>query len=292
MDSIAEQEFTDFEVVVTDDSPGGEVGEICKDYAAKFDLQYHRNERSLGTPENWNASMRLAKGNWIKLMHDDDWFAGPGSLGEFKKAIDANPDVHFIFSAYENIFLDENRTKPVHAKTTGLKQLVIDPVTLFSSNVIGPPSVVIHHNDKRTFYDPKVKWVVDIDFYIRFLDKRSFFYLDKPLVKVGIGKEQVTQDCFRQRQVEIPEAFYLMEKTGVQHLENILVYDGWWRLMRNLEVRNLEDIRKSGYIGTIPVVVKSMVRWQRKFPLKMLKLGLISKPLMFLNYIFNKKRIH
>ncbi len=291
MDSIAVQGFRDFEVVLTDDSPDDEAGNLCREYSGKFELQYHRNEKALGTPENWNAAMRLARGEWIKLMHDDDWFAGPESLGEFKKAIEANPEAGFIFSAYENVFLDENRSRIVHAKSTGLKQLLIDPVTLFSSNVIGPPSVVIHRNDRNVYYDPQVKWVVDIDFYISYLDKQAFFYLDKPLVKVGIGKEQVTRDCFRQRLVEIPEAFYLLEKTGVHHLENILVYDGWWRLMRNLEIRKPEDIRKSGYIGHIPVVIRSMISWQKKYPLKLLRVGVFSKSLMFLNYIFNKKRI-
>ena len=99
MDSIAEQDFRDFEVVVTDDSPNEEVGELCRSYAEKFSLKYHRNNFPLGTPENWNEAIRQAGGAWIKLMHDDDWFSAATSLQEFKNAIEANPEAGFIFSA-------------------------------------------------------------------------------------------------------------------------------------------------------------------------------------------------
>lgn len=291
LDSIALQEFRDFEVIVTDDSPDQEVATLCENYKGMFPLRYHRNEIPLGTPENWNEAIRRAGGEWIKLMHDDDWFRDAHSLGEFKEAADKHPGIDFIFSAYENHFLERNERRIVKAGAGKLKQLENEPATLFSSNVIGPPSVVMHRRDASAFYDPRVKWVVDIEFYIRMLNGKKFYYIDEPLVNVGIGSEQVTVDCFRQRQVEIPEAFYLFEKTSLKPLKNVLVYDGWWRLLRNLEVRKDSDISDSGYGGAVPTLIRSMIRWQRKVPLPLLKMGVISKPLMFLSYIYNKKRI-
>ncbi len=291
LDSIVNQEFGDFEVIVTDDSPDQEVAALCESYKERFSLRYHRNEKALGTPENWNAAIRMANGEWIKLMHDDDWFRGTDSLQKFKDATERHPQVDFFFSAYENHYLERNEQQVVKTSLSKLKQLEKEPATLFSSNVIGPPSVVMHRRDGVTLYDPRVKWVVDIEFYIRALKGRSFHYIDEPLVNVGIGSEQVTVDCFRQRQVEIPEAFYLFGKTSMKPLRNILVYDGWWRLLRNLEVRKNSDIIGSGYGGPIPPVIGSMVRWQRRIPLRLLKIGAISKPLMFLHYIYNKKRI-
>ena len=47
---------------------------------------YYKNIKVLGTPENWNESIRKAKGAWIKLMHDDDWFANENSLQKFYEA--------------------------------------------------------------------------------------------------------------------------------------------------------------------------------------------------------------
>lgn len=291
LDSISIQTFRDFEVIVSDDSPGLEVKHLCDEFQTHFAIKYVHNSVPLGTPANWNASMRLATGDWIKLMHDDDWFSRKDSLALFVQAVRDNPGIDFIFSAYTNRYLIDDRRETVKAPVSRRKQLARDPVTLFASNIVGPPSVVMHRKDLATQYDEKVKWVVDIDFYVRYLRNRRFHYVDTPLVNVGIGDDQVTADCFRKRQVEIPEAFHLLQKTGHRHLNNILVYDGWWRLLRNLEIRHVRDVSESGFAGDIPVTIRSMIYWQSKFPLKTLRFGPLSKSLMFLNYIYNKKRI-
>ena len=98
LDSITIQRFTDFEVVVTDDSPDKSVGRLCEEFALLMPLKYFRNVKQLGTPENWNEAVRRASGEWIKIMHDDDWFAGADSLAEYEKAIGSHPETAFIFS--------------------------------------------------------------------------------------------------------------------------------------------------------------------------------------------------
>lgn len=291
LDSIAIQTFREFEVIVTDDSPDGEVKVLCDQYAGHFPLRYFRNEKALGTPENWNEAVRRASGQWIKIMHDDDWFAEPDSLTGYARAIAAHPQASFIFSAYRDVFLDEDRTREMFVPPARYKKFLRNKTVLFASNIVGPPSVVLYKKEPRMDFDRTVKWVVDIDFYIRYLGTATPVYIDRILVNVGLGKAQVTQDCFRQREVEIPENFHLLQKVGYVNLKNILVYDAFWRLMRNLEIRRIEDITGSGYTGEIPAVILSMVAWQRLLPLRFWKIGPVSKTGMFLNYLFNYYKI-
>jgi glycosyltransferase involved in cell wall biosynthesis len=338
LDSIAMQTFRDFEVIVTDDSPDLAVKTLCEQYKERLPLSYFRNERPLGTPENWNEAVRRANGEWIKIMHDDDWLAGKDSLACFAEAIGngrggaaagnergvsavrgasaagnvreaaisdereasvagnepgagGEPGVSFIFSAYRDIFLNENRQREMFVSSFRYKAFLQNRATLFSRNIVGPPSVVMYKKDRAVVFDGRVKWVVDIDFYIRYLEGRKPAYIDKVLVNVGLGEEQVTRDCFRQRPVEIPENFYLLNKIGPGCLKNILVYDAWWRLMRNLEIDSREDITGAGYTGPIPAVILSMVRWQHKMSRRLLGVGIVSKTLMFLHYISHYNRI-
>jgi len=291
LDSIATQHFRDFEVIVSDDSPDQAVGHLCAQFSSLFTLHYFRNERALGTPENWNAAARKATGKWIKIMHDDDWFAGEHSLSAYAQAIDADPDTAFILSANRDIFLDEGRSREMFVPRSRYKAFLRDKTILIGKNIVGPPSVVLYQRLPPVEFDPTVKWVVDIDFYIRYLATTHPVYINKILVNVGLGKEQVTRDCFRQRVVEIPENFYLLNKVGYGHLKNILVYDAWWRLMRNLEIRSREDITGSGYTGNIPSVILSMVKWQRKLPLGFWKIGALSKTGMLVNYLVNYHKI-
>ena len=104
LDSIEIQRFRSFEVVVTDDSPDENVQLLCAAFREKFSLHYQRNTSPLGTPENWNEAIRLAKGKWIKLMHDDDWFASADSLQAFAEAVGKHPNGRFFFSAYRNLY--------------------------------------------------------------------------------------------------------------------------------------------------------------------------------------------
>jgi glycosyltransferase involved in cell wall biosynthesis len=291
LDSIVSQTFRDFEVIVTDDSPDDAVDLLCAGYREKLPLQYYRNPTAFGTPENWNEAVRRAKGEWIKIMHDDDWFASADSLDDYVGAITAHPEARFIFSAYRDVFLDEGREREMYLPKARYKAFLRDKTILFGKNIVGPPSVVLYKRLPAVEFDPAVKWVVDIDFYIRILAKGQPVYIGKILVNVGLGKTQVTQDCFRQRVVEIPENFYLLGKVGYGHLKNILVYDAWWRLMRNLEIRHPEDISGSGYTGWIPPVILSMVRWQRLLPFRFWKIGPLSKAGMSLNYLVNYFKI-
>ena len=125
---------------------------------------------------------------------------------------------------------------------------------------------------------------MDIDFYIRVLSHENPAYVSKALVKIGISDEQVTRTSFRQGSIEIPESFRLLNKTGLQHLRNMLVYDAWWRLLRNLHIRGKDDFIHYRYTGTFPSIIVSMINWQKKISPAILRMGLVSKCLMWLHY--------
>ncbi len=289
LDSIVLQTFTDFEVIITDDSNDSSVEVLAKTYLNNFSLLYIKNEKTLGTPENWNEAIRHAKGEWIKLMHDDDWLAHAGSLSAFADAVKQSPSSSFFYSAYINVFENSGKQVPVYINSFRKRKLQQNPVTLFSRNVIGPPSVTLVRNDKKIWYDGKTKWVVDIDFYIGFLENNLPFYIDKLLVKVGINEEQVTHSTFRVANVEIPENFYLLNKVGIKNLRELLIYDAWWRMMRNLKITSLSKIRESGYDGEVHYVIKTMISWQMKMPFQILKIGFFSKLIMFIHYLIYRR---
>jgi glycosyltransferase involved in cell wall biosynthesis len=291
LDSITIQTYRHFEVIVTDDSPDDSVKELCAQYQSVLPLRYFRNPVALGTPENWNEAIRQASGKWIKLIHDDDWLVNEHSLAQFARAITAYPDAQFFFCAYRNVFLESGRQEDVFIQQARYKALHEEPATLFSSNVVGPPSVVMHRNDKQFFYDKQVKWVVDIDFYIRYFQHTKPVYIPSLLMNVGMGEHQVTQDCFRKRVVEIPENFYLLNKVGMKKLRHVLVYDAWWRLMRNLEIRYEKEIREAGYTGPVHPVLIAMIRWQRAIPRNLLTTGIFSKISMFAHYLLYRKQL-
>ncbi len=293
LDSIELQTYRQFEVVVADDSPDNEVSNLCRSHPLSTVIRYFKNEIPLGTPENWNESIRRASGGWIKLMHDDDWFLNPGALKTFVTAVRLNPERSFFFSEYTNVFLDKDKNQRTDVRLTRQwqKRLEKDPKSLLSSNRIGPPSVTLHKNIPGILYDSALKWLVDIDFYIRFLRNSKPVLISENLIAVGLGEEQVTKQVFRNPAVEIPENLYELNKIGIASLRNIFIYDAYWRFLRNLDIRTISQIRESGYQGTIPTLIESMISFQSSIPGAVLKNGFFSKFLMFTHYTIHCTKI-
>ena len=288
LNSASFQTFKDFEVIVTDDSPGTEVEELCKQYENNFRLFYKKNTPALSTPANWNEAIKHANGEWIKLMHDDDWFANEHSLELFAKEMAQNKK--FIFSAYYNVFENNSSTQQKLFPKQWRQRIIKNPVTLLSANVIGPPSVTLIHRSITDQYDTSMKWRVDIDFYIRLLkSQQSFIYINTPLINVGISDSQVTNSCINQPEVELPEGLLLLIKYGVEPLKNILVYDAWWRIIRNVGVRSLNGLERYTAYQEWPAVIIQMVNHQSKILPSVLKIGVFSKLFMFLSYLANQR---
>src|SRR5438477_7380483 len=82
LESVTRQKFIDFEIIVSDDSTTDEVSNLLSNFNFGRKLKYFRNHPSLGSPENWNASIRQATGQYIKIMHHDDLFTSETSLSE------------------------------------------------------------------------------------------------------------------------------------------------------------------------------------------------------------------
>lgn len=214
LESILAQNFEDYEVIVTDDSDGGAISELVSSIDDKRIL-YYKNERQLGSPTNWNRAISLAKGEYIKVIHHDDWFPNKDCLMQFVKLLDEHPSSVLGFSS-SYACQSDGSVAYVHAPSTAqLEELRADPSYLVFNNYIGAPSATIFRNKEHTLFDENFKWLVDIDFYITLLSSScsSYSYTSDPLICIAIeGDHKVTNECSGIQQVEISEHVLLFNK--------------------------------------------------------------------------------
>ena len=281
LESIKNQTFIDYEVIITDDSPGDDIQKLATYYASYFDLQYHRNLVVLGSPANWNRAIKLARGEWIKVMHHDDWLAKPEALEVFANYAKKSQD-DLIFSAYSNI--TEGTRQNVLLSKLNQKALHHNPLHLFVSNYVGNPSTTLVRNNRNSWYDENLKWVVDFEFYLQILKAGKFNYINDALINVGIHERQVTKSVFRNRAVEIPENIYMLKKHGLDILKNVKVFDYYWRIFRNLEVRSVAEVQEHLQDEKCPLVLQQMLKRQFNYSLSFLKNGFKSKAAMLMAY--------
>jgi len=227
LDSLTIQTFTDYEVIISDDSDNDEIKHLLTGY--KFQsLRYLKNEKALGSPENWNNALRQATGKYVKILHHDDYFTGANSLGKFVDCMEKNPGAAFCFS-YTNIYFKRQDEYFLYKQTPSqLNRLRVDPEFLFFRNVIGAPSVTFFRNEPALLFNKDYKWLVDVEFYIRYLKKlKTFVSIAEPLVTIVDGEEgQITQDVSKDKKMVISEHLSLFSLLYTERLntEKALLY--------------------------------------------------------------------
>lgn len=284
LESIGKQDYNNFEVVITDDSGADNAIEHYIDSNHfKFPLSYIKNKIPLGSPLNWIESIKHAKGEWIKIMHDDDAFFGSDSLRKFSQSIYFNTDV--IFSGY--VIHDEksdSRSVKLLSKIR-FQQIKKNPFLLFASNEIGPPSVMLFKKSITEQFDNRLKWIVDWEFYIRVIKKYKAQYIHDKLVVISYNESQITNQCIRNPAIEIYETMIFYDLYGKVLFKHILLFDAWWRLIRNLKIDSIEDFSVHTYLP-IPDQIRSIIKFQSIFPNNLLRIGFFSKLYMTICYLY------
>lgn len=253
--SVLIQKFRDYEIIITDDSTNDDIYEYLKGQLWFGSLKYVRNTPSLGSPANWNKALSLATGKFIKILHHDDQFFDDESLGKFVDALESNPHSNVVFCSILNCNAQTGVDRIHRPTSRELSELSSDPSILFCGNYVGPPSGTLFRAPTKYLFNEKLKWLVDIDFYIQNWSGKEFFYLPQVLIKVTSGSpHQVTRSCEHDLQINIFE--YLTVFDSIKENLSKQKYDSCIRMLKiifaNLNVQSIEQIRQAGYLGSIP----------------------------------------
>lgn len=240
LQSIAEQDYTDYEINISDDSSNEEIAELIETYQQsdlKGKIRYVHNERSLGHIFNWNAAIQMATGEYIKIMFSDDWFTFPNSLSKLVELLDKNPQANLAFCGSRQVMLDDSAETSVHNQNIGraydrratdvfIGRLKADYRNLFLGNEIGAPSAVMYRRtDTLYLFDEKSNWASDMFLYFDILQENAqFVYAYKPLISIGMHENQYTE-MFSERDMRIYQDYrYLYTKYELWKSEKCRTY--------------------------------------------------------------------
>ena len=184
LDSLQAQTFRDFEVIITDDASADGTAAIAQEYAerdARF--KFHANAGHLGLVGNWNCGIRLARGEWIKPVFQDDLLL-PYCLDrmlafarekksrflacrrEFAFAPETAPETRqFYVESAANI--ERFFEKQKNVSTAGFAKAIIECV---GANFLGEPTVVLMHReifDRCGFFNEQLIMCCDSEFWYR-----------------------------------------------------------------------------------------------------------------------------
>ena len=245
LDSVLMQDYPDYEIIISDDTPDESVRKLLDNEKYKNKVKYFHNAVALGTPENWNHAVSMAGGKFIKVLHHDDFFTEKHSLKTLVGLMDNRTasDLAFCATRVWNVRTDEKRIHCCSLKQ--LERIRIEPEFLFFRNMIGAPSATMYSAGLDITYDRNMKWLVDVDFYIRVLQKNPTLVMTpEPLICTADGAGgQVTQSVHNDKQIQVSEHCMLFEKLypGIKNKEKFILFFG--ELFTRFEVNSMDELK-------------------------------------------------
>lgn len=166
LSKILFQTYDNIEVIISDHSKDDSILNICKDFSDRgLEILHIRNENMVGNSSaNLNEAIKLAKGDIIKVIFQDDFLYRDRSIEDIVREYQKDNNVKWLV------------TSCCHTENGSTYYNYMDPEytenILEGNNRISSPSVLsfVNSGDKLLF-DTDFVWLMDCDYYYRMYQK-------------------------------------------------------------------------------------------------------------------------
>ena len=164
--SVIDQSFKDWELIVVNDGSADKTGEVLKSFAAKDPrVIYLDNGKNLGIPKSFNRAARMARGKYIGRIDSDDAWIGADKLAKQVAYLDAHPEC--VATGGGMVVTNEagkelyRYLKPEQDAELRRGALVTSPIS--SSTFLGRADAVL----KAGPFDETLRFNEDWDFFLK-----------------------------------------------------------------------------------------------------------------------------
>ena len=207
--SVLAQSFREFELIVVDDNSPDNTCEIVAGISDPR-LRLVRASPNLGAEGNWNRCLSEARGEYIKLLPQDD-LLHPDCLKRQVDVLDEDrsTSLALVFCARRIIDSKDKafftRGYPISSDCRISRRVLIRNTIRSGANLVGEPGAVLFRRSASNAvgkFDASISYVVDVDYWVRLLTMGDAYYLCAPLASfrvsaiswsVAIGSRQISQ---------------------------------------------------------------------------------------------------
>lgn len=191
LDSIESQDFKEYEIVISDHSKT----DIVKDFVSGYNLpiNYFKNDRGRGNSSiNMNEGIKKSLGEYIKIMHMDDWFCNDKTLSLIDEQIKFEPTKNWGGVGFNHFYEELNQ----------IDRYILPHINNDIRTLLGCPSVSFFKNDEN-FYDENLIIINDSDMHIRLGKKYGTpMFINEYCVTVRMSQNQVSNNVSQKRQID------------------------------------------------------------------------------------------
>lgn len=192
IESVLEQSFEDWELIIVDDASSDNTEEIVQNYIKNDSrLSYIRHDMNMGGSAARNSGIGKSNGNFIALLDDDDrWH--PDKLKLQINLFNKYQDSGLIYSGFNYVdYITGTVIKKVMPEYQGNLKSV-----LLKKNIIGSPTPLIK---KECFkysglFDVNLFSCQDWDMWLRISMSHTFRFVNESLADVTMHGRQISSD--------------------------------------------------------------------------------------------------
>lgn len=207
--SVLNQTYKDFELIIVDDGSIDNTKEIIEKFKNKDSRIKYFYQENQGWPSALNKGLSLAQGEYIAFLDsDDEWL--PQKLEKQIEVFENNLSVGLVACWAFRIF-DSNKKK-LFKTHKGLIKKENWCKFFKTKGIISFSTVILKKKvfDSIVLFDTKLKAAIDLDFYIRIINKFDVYFLPTTLVNYYESTESLSKKNFWLKW--IPDLEYLLSK--------------------------------------------------------------------------------
>ena len=199
LDSIFNQTFRNFEVIILDDCSTDNSKEIIEEYRSYPQVSHIvYNETNSGSPfKQWAKGFNLAQGDYIWIAESDDW-AESNFLEETLPILKSKKNLSLVFSASRIVSIEPHRDIYLSANSMEMQGKKFIETHMILDNGIPNASAVLFRRDRLFLISDdyqNFRGAGDCVFWINLCEHGDVFFLAKPLNYFRIHQDNKTKKC-------------------------------------------------------------------------------------------------
>ena len=243
--SVLDQTYSDFELLIVDNCSTDGTLEVIKAFSDPR-IRLHVNSSNLGMVGNWNRSVELATGEYIKFLSHDD-LLDTTCLEEQRAGFmrHKQENIGIVTCKKKVINKDGKKVMPGFG-LRGQSRTISGSVAIRKSirsgrNIIGEPSVVLINTSVLKASGPfeLPEFTPDIKMWFKILQKKDLFFIDKTLASYRISEQSTSSSVSKSQGAQFVALINEMIKTDTTIIGYLNAKIGVIRSHLNSQLRRI-----------------------------------------------------